>query len=113
MFLIFAERQMAKVLAFPKSDFNVTGLMHRLCISQPLARLQVNESALAVDVVESDVGPINKAALHVALTVAAFLVEDEVPTLCLTSMCLIVVLQDPIPKNRKISLLSSINSLLL
>lgn len=37
-----------------------------------------------MDVVESDVGPINKAALHVALTVAAFLVEDEVichPTL--------------------------------
>ena len=40
--------------------------------------MQVNESALAVDVVESDVGPINKAALHVALTVAAFLVEDQV-----------------------------------
>ena len=38
----------------------------------------MNESALAVDVVESDVGPINKAALHVALTVAAFLVEDQV-----------------------------------
>lgn len=40
--------------------------------------LQVNQGALAVDVVESDVGPINKAALHLALTVAAFLVEDEV-----------------------------------
>jgi len=40
----------------------------------------VNESALAVDVLESDVGPINKAALHLALTVAAFLVEDQVPT---------------------------------
>ena len=42
---------------------------------------QVNESALAVDIVESDVGPINKAALHVALTVAAFLVEDQVKCL--------------------------------
>lgn len=31
-----------------------------------------------MDVVESDVGTINKAALHVALTVAAFLVEDQV-----------------------------------
>ena len=39
--------------------------------------MQVNETALAVDVVESDVGTINKAALHVALTVAAFLVEDQ------------------------------------
>ena len=31
-----------------------------------------------MDVLESDVGPINKAKLHLALTVAAFLVEDEV-----------------------------------
>ena len=40
--------------------------------------LQVNETSLSVDVLESDVGPINKAKLHLALTVAAFLVEDEV-----------------------------------
>ena len=42
------------------------------------APVQVNQTALVVDVLESDVGPINKASLHLALTVAAFLVEDQV-----------------------------------
>lgn len=39
--------------------------------------MQVDQSALAVDVVESDIGHINKASLHLALTIAAFLVEDQ------------------------------------
>lgn len=33
-----------------------------------------------MDVLESDVGTINKAALHLGLTVAAFLVEDQART---------------------------------
>ena len=40
--------------------------------------MQVNQSSLAVDVVQSEIGDINKAALHVALTIGAFLVEDQV-----------------------------------
>ena len=39
---------------------------------------QVNQAALKVGVKESDVGKINEAALHFALTVASFLVEDKV-----------------------------------
>ena len=39
---------------------------------------QVNQSALTVDVAESDVGDINHARLKLALTIGAFLVEDQV-----------------------------------